>query len=406
MSETIAVIGAGQAGGWAARSLRDLGYSGRVVLVGDEPHPPYERPPLSKGILGGSMAAQAATIFDAEALGRLEIDWRPAVTCASIDRAGRAVTLSDGTSIRYDQLILCTGGRARRLEIPGADLSNVFTLRNLDDTAALAARLEPGRHLVAIGGGWIGLEVAATARGKGLEATVVEAEARLCARTLPPEGSEFLHALHQRHGARLLLGRTVERIDRMPDGRLAVMLGGGQILPADLVVVGVGLVPNDELARESGLECRGGIVVDTRCRTSDDRILAAGDVAVTFNTWYQQQLRLESWQNAQDQGIAAAKSALGQDIRYDPLPRFWSDQYDVTVQILGCVGGGRGVPVVRRDQESDRFMIFNVDGNRLLGVLGVNAAADLRAARRLLVAGKPVQADALSDPAFDLAEAA
>lgn len=404
MNQTIVVIGAGQAGGWAARTLREQGHEGRVVLVGHERHPPYERPPLSKDILSGATAADSATIFTESALEQFAIEWRAPVACLSIDRGERQVRLSDGSALAYDKLILCTGGRARPLTLPGGDLPGVFVLRSLDDALAIAARLEPGKRLVAIGGGWIGLEAAATARCKGLQATVVEAEARLCARTVPPQASSYLLSLHERHGTRVLLGCGVERIERGADRGLAVALKDGRVLPADIVIAGIGLLPNDELARDAGLECRGGVIVDARCRTSDEHIFAAGDVTLAHNQWYGKRLRLESWQNAQDQGIAAAKAALGMDVRYDPLPRFWSDQYDTRIQMLGCPGGERGVAVVREDAASERFMVFLVEDARLIGVLSANAAAGLREARRILMSGRPVAAGLLEDPAVDLAD--
>ncbi|MGE3860622.1 MAG: NAD(P)/FAD-dependent oxidoreductase [Burkholderiaceae bacterium] len=403
MSDTIAVIGAGQAGGWAARTLRDQGFSGRLLLIGNERHPPYERPPLSKGILRGT-PAEAPVIFDQPALQKLDIEWLPSVSCLSIERAQRTAMLSDGQQIRYDKLILCTGGRARRLAIPGAELPGVLALRNLDDAQAIADRLEPGKRLVAIGGGWIGLEVAATARTKGLDVTVVEAQPRICARTVPPVVSNHLQALHESHGTRLLAGRQVQRIAALPAGGLQVLLDDGQQLPADIVIVGVGLEPNDELARSAGLECRNGIVVDERCRTSDEHIFAAGDVTVSFNRWHGRPLRLESWQNAQDQGIAAAKAALGQNVRYDPLPRFWSDQYDATIQILGDVESPSGQSVIREDPESGQLIVFRVDGEQLMGAVGINAAARLRDVRRILAQAVPVSAGMLQDPAFDLAD--
>lgn len=402
MSTTIAIIGAGQAGGWAARTLREQGYEGRVLLVGAEPHPPYERPPLSKGVLTGATSVEAATIFSAAKLAELGIEWRASVECLSIDRDRHRVMLSEGEPISYDKLILCTGGRARTLDIPGADLPGVFTLRTLADAQAIASQLEPGRRLVAIGGGWIGLEVAATARMKGLEATVVEAQSRLCERTVPPQASSYLLTLHESHGTQVRLGTGVQAITRAGDDALGVTLASGEVLPADIVVIGVGLIPNDDLARQAGLECAGGIVVDRQCRTADARIFAAGDVTMAANQWYGRRLRMESWQNAQDQGVAAAKAALGKEVSYDPMPRFWSDQYGLTIQILGCPGEAPGEPVVRQDAATGKFMVFGVDGTRLRGVLSVNAATDLRDARMILMKGKPVVASALADPDFDL----
>lgn len=403
MTAPIVIVGAGQAGGWAARTLRQEGFGGRIVLLGDESHAPYERPPLSKGILGGSATPAAATLFSRADLEQLAIEWRASSECLSIDRSARELLLSDGTVLIYDKLILCMGGRARQLIVPGADLPGVFVLRSLDDACAIGSQLAPGNKLVAIGGGWIGLEVAATARLKGLNTTIVESEARLCARTVPSQASTFLQDMHQRQGTQVLLNCSVERIERRSGG-LGVVLDGGRVVAADIIVVGIGLLPNDELARNAGLECRGGIVVDINCRTSDECIFAAGDVALAHNQWYERRLRLESWQNAQDQGIAAAKAALGMDVRYDPLPRFWSEQYDVTIQMIGCLSCERGVPVLRENPRTGLFMVFWVADRRLRGVLSVNAGGDLREARRILMTQRPVDANTLADLTFDLAD--
>lgn len=404
MSQSIVVIGAGQAGGWAARTLRDRGHDGRIVLVGRECRPPYERPPLSKGILDGVTAPEAATIFAKSVLEQLTIEWRAPVECLSIDRGNRCVLLSDGSTIAYDKLILCTGGRARPLSLPGGNLPGVFQLRSMEDALAIAARLEPGKRLVAVGGGWIGLEVAATANMRGLDVTIIEADARLCARTVPPPASSYLLSLHEQHRTQVLLGCNIERIEPDSAGGLVVALKDGRVLPADIIVVGIGLLPNDELARDAGLECRGGIIVDTQCRTSDERIFAAGDVTLAYNHWHDRRLRLESWQNAQDQGIAAAKAALGMNIQYDPLPRFWSDQYGIRIQMLGCPNSERGILIVRQGRAAGHFMVFCVDSSRLLGAFSVNAASDLREARRILMSGRPVAPAALADPTFDLAD--
>lgn len=319
---TIVIVGAGQAGGWAAHALRAEGHAGRIVLIGREVHPPHERPPLSKAVLSGEAAPHSTQLFKPEALAALDLDWRAGVDATRIDRAGKRLELSDGSCLSYDKLILCTGGQARALVAPGADGVDVRTLRTLDDALALAPRLAPGRRLVVIGGGWIGLEVAATARQRGAEVVVVEAQARLCERSVPGDISEHLLALHRSHGTRMLLGTQVSRLESGAGGTSIVTFADGSRLECDTIVAGVGLVPNDGLAREAGLACDGGILVDAACRTSDPDILAAGDVAVSFNPWAGRRLRLESWQNAQEQGRAAARSALGRAVDYKPLPWF------------------------------------------------------------------------------------
>jgi 3-phenylpropionate/trans-cinnamate dioxygenase ferredoxin reductase subunit len=347
----VVVVGTGQAGGWAAQTLRKEGFTGKVVLVGEEPHCPYERPPLSKAVLSGEASVQSTYLIKTEAFEKLDLDWRPNVRATSIDRVAKQLSLSTGEPIAYDRLILCTGGRARRMNLPGANLPGLFTLRSIDDAAALGAALVPGKKMVVVGGGWIGLEVAATARKKGMDVTVVETMTRLCERTVPPEISEYLSRLHSKHGTQVILGAGVAGFARETEGQLVVTLGDGRTLVCDAVVIGIGLIPNDELARDAGLECEGGVIVDSQCRTSDPNIFAAGDVAVWHCGWAGRRMRLESWQNAQEQGMAAARSALGMEVDHQPLPWFWSDQYDTNLQIYGMPDPSHRV-VVRGDLQS------------------------------------------------------
>lgn len=400
---TIVIVGAGQAGGWAAQTLRKEGYTGRIVLIGDERHPPHERPPLSKAVLAGQAEPQSTWLQKSDAFDALGLEWRPDTKVMRIDRPGKRLALADGQTLAYDKLILCTGGRARTLTIPGADAPAVHTLRTVDDALALAPLLQPGRSVVVIGGGWIGLEVAATARQKGAEVTVVEAQRRLCERTVPAEISEHLLALHRRHGTQLRLGAGVAGIASAADGRSVVTLTDGSELACDAIVVGVGLVPNDELARAAGLHCDGGVIVDASCRTSDPDILAAGDVAVAENPWAGRRLRLESWQNAQEQGIAAARSALGLEVDYRPLPWFWSDQYGMNLQIYGIPTPTQQV-VVRGVPGADSFVLFYLEADVVKAAIGPNAARDLRFARRLIEQRKPVDVQRLADTAVPLSK--
>lgn len=401
-TETIVIVGGGQAGGWAAQTLRAEGFKGRIVLIGDEPHRPYERPPLSKAILSGEAHADTAYLQKAEAFDALEVDWRPNVTASAIDTKAKALRLASGESIGYDKLILCTGGRARRLNIPGADLPGVHTLRSLQDAATLGAALVAGRRLLVIGGGWIGLEVAGTARKKGLEVTVVEAMGRLCERTVPAEISAYLRRLHTSHGVRIELGAGVERLAESGSA-LSATLNDGREIGCDVVLVGVGLIANDELARAAGLACDGGISVDAQCRSSDPDILAAGDVAVWHSEWAGRRMRLESWQNAQEQGIAAARSALGTSINHQPLPWFWSDQFDINLQIFGMPTPAHQV-VVRGDPDSNAFVMFFLDGEHVVAALGPNSARDLRFGRRLIERRTRVDPAQLADPQVPLAK--
>lgn len=400
---TIVVVGAGQAGGWAVQTLRKEGFAGRLVLIGEEEHPPHERPPLSKAVLAGRAEHASTQLMKPDAFTALALDWRPGQTVTRIDREKRRLEFADGEDLAYDKLILCTGGKARRLAIPGADASNVHVLRTIGDAMTLAPMLGPGKNIVVVGGGWIGLEVAATARTKGANVTIVEAAGRLCERSVPPEISDYLFDLHRSNGTDVILGAQVTGFVPTTNDCVAVALADGTVLEADAIVVGVGLVPNDELARHAGLECEGGIIVDARCRTSDPDILAAGDVAVSPNPWAGRRLRLESWKNAQDQGIAAARSALGLDVSYEPLPWFWSDQYDMNLQIYGMPARSHRL-IARGDIASGSFLYFFVEGDVIKAALGVNAARDLRFAGRLIEQRRPVDLDRLADADVPMAK--
>jgi 3-phenylpropionate/trans-cinnamate dioxygenase ferredoxin reductase subunit len=403
-TETIVVVGGGQAGGWAAKTLRDEGFTGRIVLVGEEQHPPHERPPLSKAVLAGAATPESTHIFKPDAFSSLNVDLRRGESVAAIDRTFKSITLGSGESLHYDKLILCTGGLARTLAVPGIDLPGVFTLRTIADALAIGSALEgTGKRLVVIGGGWIGLEVAATARKRGALVTVVEAMSRLCERTVPAEISAHLLALHARNGVEVTLNASLAGIAQGRAGDLVVRLADGRELAADVVVVGVGLIANDALARAAGIICENGILVDEQCRTSDLDIYAAGDVAVAPNRWTGRRMRLESWQNAQDQAIAAAKSALGREVRYEPLPWFWSDQFDLNLQIYGLPAAAHRV-VIRGDPASGSFLAFYLDGDHIKAAVAANAARDLRFARRLIEQEKSVRDEALADTSVALAK--
>ncbi|MCC6609899.1 MAG: FAD-dependent oxidoreductase [Burkholderiales bacterium] len=399
----IVIVGAGQAGGCAAKTLRDEGFAGRITLIGLEPHPPYERPPLSKRVLAGAATVESCRLFKPDAFAALNLDFRPGARATRIDRAARAVHLESGESVAYDKLILATGGEARRLPVPGGDGPRVHYLRTLDESLAIRSALGPGRRLAVVGGGWIGLEVAATARKSGAAVTVLEALDRVCVRAVPPSVSDFLRALHERNGVAIRTNCGVKAIDDRGAGGLRLALGDGTALDADAVVVGIGLVPQVSLAREAGLEVGDGVLVDERCRTSDPDILVAGDCANMPLACLGRRVRLESWANAQNQAIAAAKSALGQDVRYDELPWFWSDQYDANVQILGLPARWPE-PIVRGDRDGASFSLFYLDDDRIVAVVSVNAPRDLRAARRPMQVRKTVRAVDLADPATNLAK--
>ena len=401
---TIAIIGAGQAGGWAAQTLRAQGFAGRIVLIGDERHPPHERPPLSKAVLLGDATMDSCHLMPAQAFADLQLDWHAQAKVQSIDRTARQLQLADGSTLAYDKLLLCTGGRARALSLPVAEGVKVRQLRTLEDAAELAALWRPGLRVVVIGGGWIGLEVAATAQKKGAQVTVLEAQPRLCQRAVPADVSDYLLQLHREQNVQVALGQSIRSIERDAQGqtlvKLANELASGEALVCDVLVAGIGLLANDELAQQAGLECAGGagsgVLVDSACRTSDPDIFAAGDVAVAFNPWAGVAMRLESWQNAQDQGIAAARAALGQAVDYQPLPWFWSDQHGVNVQIYGFPKPEHQM-VERRLAAPGSFVRFYLQGRIIEAAVAVNAAKELRFTRKLIEQAKPVDLDKLAD---------
>jgi len=395
----IVIVGGGQAAGWAAKTLRDQGYAGALALVGDEPHPPYERPPLSKAVLAGTAAAPQTHLFKGDLLAGLRLDWRRGRRALRLDRGTRTIVLDDGEVLSFDRLLIATGGRARPL--PLDTVVPIHTLRSLDDAQALRARLQPGARVLVIGGGWIGLEVAATACAAGLTAHVVESAARLCARVLPPELSARLHALHLRHGVGFSLGTEVRDLSPR-NGAVRATLRDGTHLDADVVVAGTGMLANDELARDAGLACAEGILVDARCATFDPAIFAAGDVARVQTRWAADPLRLESWQNAQDQGIAAAKAMLGHDIRYDPVPRFWSDQHGVNLQIVGLPALGDTL-VLRGHLDQGPGLAFALRDGVVRAAVGFNAGREMRPARNLVEKGAVVDPARLADATVPLA---
>lgn len=392
----VVIVGGGQAGGWAARTLREEGFEGEICLIGDEPHAPYERPPLSKAVLLGEQPPASTMLFPEEAWKALRLDWRPRTRAVRIDRAAATVELEGQPPIVWDRLILCTGGRPRPLPV-STTTAKVHLLRTIEDALEIGARLFEGQTVVVLGGGWIGLEVAAAARLRRCRVIVVEAARRVCVRTLPPCVSDFLHRLHARNGVEIKLGHTARRIEATDGGGARVELCDGERIDADLMVAGLGLLANDELAAEAGLECHQGVLVDQRCATSDPRIFAAGDVAVAPNRWIGGSLRLESWQNAQQQGAVAARAALGKDIRYEPLPWFWSDQFDTNLQIYGVpLPSDRVIELPPKGADDSVAMVWHFIRDGVpAAVIGANAPRALRAARKLIEAGKPVADDQL-----------
>ncbi len=399
----IVVVGAGQAGGWAAATLRERGYEGRIVLLGDEPYAPYERPPLSKAVLGGQAVAESTELFSAERLASQRIEFQPEVAATRLRADEKRVETSDGDAIAYDKLILCMGGRPIVPELPGVDGPGVHVLRTRGDALRLRASLGPGRRLVVVGGGWIGLEVAATARQSGSAVTVLEQGPRLCARSVQPGVSAHLAALHAAHGVDLRLNTGLRAVQTQADGRPVAELADGTRLQADAIVLGVGLRANDELARAAGIACERGVLVDEYCRTSAPDVYAAGDVAVLAAG--EGHTRMESWQNAQDQGTAAALSALGVGQPYAPTGAVWSEQYDAMVQIVGFPG--LACSEVLRPQAGDRALLsvaLDAGGRAVAGV-SVDAARDFRQLRKWIAQRAALDPALLQRPDVPLASA-
>ena len=398
MSEPIIIVGAGQAGLQLAESLRVEGWTGGVTLLGDEPHPPYQRPPLSKAFLTGDTTKDRLVLRGPEALAAKGIEHRANARVEAIDRAARAVRLTDGDVLSYHALALATGSRARALPIPGAALDGVLSLRGIDDGERILAGIEAAPRVVIVGGGFIGLEIAATARKRGCDVTILEAAPRLMARAVAPSLSAFYAALHEGHGARLLLGAGVLAILGENGRARAVATADGVEHPADLVIIGAGARPNDELAVAAGLACDNGVIVDACSRTSDPLIVAAGDCAVRRDADGALR-RLESVQNAIEQAKSGAAALMGVEKPFVAAPWFWSDQFDVKLQMAGS---SRGADNEVTRGEASAFSTFHFIGDRLVGVDSVNRAQDHMLARRLLDRGLSPTPEQIADPAFDL----
>lgn len=404
----VIIVGAGQSGLQVAESLRSEGYTGPILMIGSEPCPPYHRPPLSKAYLAGEASEAQLTIRAPEALAKKQIELLNGVSVVAIDRAAQVVELSDGRRLAYAGLALATGSRARALPLPGADeLTGIFPLRTLDDTRRIAAALAEARRVVVIGGGFIGLEFAAVAakqgkQGKqGKQVTVLEAAGRLMARVVAPPVSDFYAELHRSQGVAIELGAQVAELAGT-DGRVsAVRTADGRRFDADLIVVGIGILPNTELAEAAGLECERGIVVDASSRTADPRIVASGDCTAR-RLADGSLLRLESVQNAVEQGKSAAAALLGRERPFAAAPWFWSDQYDVKLQMVGLSTGYDRV-VTRGDSGTRQFSVCYFRADRLIAIDSINQPQDHMAGRKLLERGLGPSAEQAADPEFKLA---
>jgi len=396
--DRVVIIGAGQAGVQAAASLRGAGFAGEIALIGEEPFPPYQRPPLSKAYLAGDLARERLFLKPGSFFRETACDLRLAVRAVAIDRAARTVRLSDGGTLSYSKLLLATGARPRPIRAPGADLAGVHYLRGIEDVDALRPELTPGKRLAVIGGGYIGLEVAAVAVKHGLDVTVVEGEARVMPRTASEPISRFFEEVHRAAGVKFMLGAAAQAFEGTAlegTARVEAVRAGGERIPADVVLVGIGVVPNDELAREAGLVCGDGIVVDECTRTSDPAIFAAGD-CTNHPARGGTLVRLESVQNAIEQAKHAAHAMVGDPKPYREVPWFWSDQYDLKLQIAGLARGGDTL-VLRGNPASRKFAVFHLRDGAVAAVEAVNAGPEYIAGRKLIADGAHVDPARLAD---------
>jgi 3-phenylpropionate/trans-cinnamate dioxygenase ferredoxin reductase subunit len=402
--QTHLIVGASLAGAKAAETLRGEGFDGRIVLIGVEQELPYERPPLSKDYLRGEVGREKVYVHDEAFYDEHDIELRLGRTATSLDTSNREVELDDGERLRYDRLLLTTGAEPRRLQIPGGDLEGVLYLRSVGNSDALRERLDRGGAVVVIGAGWIGAEVAASARQRGLEVTVVEPASVPLERVLGVELGAVYRDIHTDQGVRMLLGTGVEALE----GRRAVervRTGDGRELGCDFVVVGVGVEPRTELAARAGIAVDNGILVDDRLRTDAPGVFAAGDVAGAQHPFYGERIRVEHWANALNQGPAAARNMLGQSVAYERLPYFFSDQYDVGMEYTGYARSWDRV-VFRGDPGTREFVAFWLAGDRVVAGMNVNVWDVTDHIRRLIRGRAAVDDRRLSDPDVPLEELA
>ena len=402
-AKRVVIVGAGHAGGSVAGFLRQYGFDGPITLIGDEPIPPYQRPPLSKAWLKGEADADSLQLKDPLWWADNGCDLRLNQTVTAIDRAAKTVT-AGGETIPYDALVLATGARARALPIPGADLDGVLSLRTAADAEHLKAHLGPGKRLAVIGGGYVGLEAAASALALGGSATIIEREPRVLARVASEPLSAFYQAAHARRGVEVLTSASVTALEG--DGAVcAVVLADGRRIACDVALVGVGAIANTALAESAGLDCRDGVLVDDAARTADPAIWAVGDVTRRPSALYGGDIRFESVPNALEQAKQAASAIAGRDQPPAEIPWFWSDQYDLKLQMAGLARDADR-QIVRGDPDSERFAVFHLKGDIIRCVEAVNAPPEFMAGRLLIGKQTPVDADKLADPAVGMKEVA
>jgi 3-phenylpropionate/trans-cinnamate dioxygenase ferredoxin reductase component len=397
---TFVVVGAGMAAGAAATTLRAEGFDGRVVLIGEEPHPPYERPPLSKEYLRGETGFESALMHPLSWYRENEVELLLGTRAQRVDISGRSVLGAGKPPIRFDRLLVATGGHNRRLAVPGVDLEGVIDLRTREDADRIRVEAAEGRAAVIVGAGFIGMEVAASLRALGLEVDVVEMLEAPLIQSLGARVGRVLESIHRDHGVRFHFGQSVGAFEGA--GRVeAVLTDGGARIECDLAVAGVGIEPTTDVVSGTKVVVDDGIVVDELCRTSVEDVFAAGDVANHRHPLFGRHMRVEHWENALKQGAAAARNMLGRGEAYDDPHWFWSDQYDVNLQSIGDLDAPDGV-VLRGSVEDRRFVAFHLRGGRVTGAVGLNRGKDVRRSRALIRSGRTVDAARLRDEDVDL----
>lgn len=393
--EIIVIVGAGPAGGQAALTLREEGFQGRIILVGAEPYLPYERPPLSKATLTDPAHADIPLLPGVTKFEELNIEFIQNTFAIALNSEEQSVKFNDGSDQVYSKLLLTTGARLRRLEVEGSALQHVYYLRDFDDSQNIKAQLQPNKKLVVIGGGFIGLETAASARKLGCDVTVIEAGSQLMGRVVPSVIANFFTKLHQNHGINIITGVMPEKITG--EGKVSgVQLADGRCIEADVILVGIGVLANAELAEQAGLVIKNGIVVDEYTRTSVANIYAAGDVTCHFNPLLNKSYRHESWQNAINQASVAAINMAGGDKAHAEIPWVWTDQFDVNMQMAGVVHDCDEL-VVRGSIENADFTVFQMHKQQVAGVITVNRGKEMIIAKRLVGSGKIIDPALLQD---------
>jgi NADPH-dependent 2,4-dienoyl-CoA reductase/sulfur reductase-like enzyme len=396
---THVIVGAGQAGGWAAIAMRQAGYDGRILLIGEEAWRPYERPPLSKAVLTDEPEPAVTYFHTAERYAEQRIELLLGTEVSELDPGAHRVRLSDGQALEYDRLLLTVGGSARHLPIPGGDLA--LYLRTIEHARRIRAGLATARRVVCIGAGVIGLEIASSARQRGAEVTVLEALPRAMGRSVSPEGAAFIETLHRDAGVELHFGIIVDAIEKTGDLLLVTCRDGGTFA-GDMVIAGVGMQRNLALAEHAGLALEGGIVVDEFGRTSVPDVYAAGDVTAFHHPLFGRRLRLESWRHAQNHGIAVGKAMCGDMTPYDDIPWFWTDQHGVNLQVAGLPAEAEQT-VVRANAPPGAFTAVHLAGDgSVIGVTAANNPREIRAGQALIKARNRVDRDALADPSVPL----